>query len=80
MSFVIENFFVVFFEGFNDSVVSKDKWFLLMGIFFYVMWMCIMINYVILIFKVNDDLLILLIMIKFLLFLIGFIFILIFIL
>lgn len=50
------------------------------GDFFYVMWMCIMINYVILIFKVNDDLLILLIMIKFLLFLIGFIFILIFIL
>lgn len=25
LSFVIENFFVVFFEGFNDSVVSKDK-------------------------------------------------------
>lgn len=35
-SFVIENFLAVFPEGFNDSVVSKDKRLSLMGIFFYV--------------------------------------------
>lgn len=33
-SFVIENFLAVFPEGFNDSVVSKDKRLSLMGIFF----------------------------------------------